>query len=82
MINSKKRQLGVSKPQKKYHVKMQFHTFDYIEVNAKNRTDAIRVAQELVARNMKDFVSIYDLSITTKETYLIDENGYAFKEVA
>ena len=61
---------------------MQFHTFDYIEVNAKNRTDAIRVAQELVARNMKDFVSIYDLSITTKETYLIDENGYAFKEVA
>ena len=58
---------------KKYEVKMQFHTFDFIEVNAKNKTDAIRVAEELVARNVKDFISIYDLDIQGKEPVEIEE---------
>jgi adenosylmethionine-8-amino-7-oxononanoate aminotransferase len=58
---------------KKYEVKMQFHTFDFIEVNAKNKTDAIRVAEELVAFTPKDFISIYDLDIQGKEPVEIEE---------
>lgn len=56
----------------KYEVKMEFSTYDTLEVDAKNKTDAVRVAEELVAKNMKDFVSIYDLEIRGKEPELID----------